>query len=80
MNTKDDFERMLVEGADALNAAFPDLFDAMIAAGRGPTEAELEMFRRVMGTGSDNEFRKLFACHANMKGSTLLANHLPSNS
>ncbi|WP_373413555.1 hypothetical protein [Ensifer aridi] len=78
MNTKEELEKWLVEGADALDVALPDLFDAMIAAGRGPTEAELELFRRVKGTGSDNEWRKTFAKHARSRGSNLLAEHLPA--
>lgn len=78
MNTKEDFEQLLAETADALDAALPDLFDAMIAAGRGPTDAELEFFRRAKGTGSDNEWRKVFAKHARSRGSDLLSEHLPT--
>lgn len=76
MNSPEELAKLLADGAEALDAAFPDLFDAMIAAGRGPTDLELEMFRRVKGTGSDNEFRSLFARHAASRGSSLLANHL----
>ncbi|MFV1530630.1 hypothetical protein [Phaeobacter sp. JH209A] len=75
-----EIEKVLAEGADALDAALPDLFDAMIAANRGPTDAELEMFRAVKGAGSDNEWRRLFAKHAKSRGSSLLSNHLPPSS
>ncbi|MBD9560587.1 hypothetical protein [Ensifer sp. ENS03] len=78
MKTKEDYEKRLAETADTLDAALPDLFDAMIAAGRGPTDEELELFRQVKGTGSNNEWRKLFAKHARSKGSLLLAEHLPT--
>lgn len=66
----------LSKAADALDAALPDLFDAMIAAGRGPTDAEIEVFRRVKGTGSDHEWMRKFAKHAKARGSDLLSNHL----
>ncbi|MDY6861076.1 MAG: hypothetical protein SWN98_17255 [Pseudomonadota bacterium] len=73
-----DCEKVLTAIDQALKEALPDIYDAMIAAGRGPSDAELELFRQASGTGSNNEWRKHFARYAHSKGSDLLAEHLPS--
>lgn len=76
----DELENLLAENAKSLKAAEPDLFDAMIAADRGPTYSELEMFTTVIRTCSIAEIRCRFAQHAKQRGSSLLSNYLPRDS
>lgn len=61
----------------ALHAAMEDIFDAYVAAGRGPPDHVVDALTDIIG-GSRNEFKKWFAKFARSKGSNLFFLHYPA--
>jgi hypothetical protein len=57
--------------------ATSDIFDAYIAADRGPPDHVVEAFASIFDC-SHNEFRKMFAKYARSKGSNLFFAHYPA--